>query len=113
MLAGGIGLTIAALIKGEFARLHFTFNSIAAILYLIIFGSIVGYSCYIYILQKWPAAKAGTYAYVNPVVAILLGALLLKEPFNLSVVISVVIVIFGIILVQGSKAEYIEKRQKE
>ncbi len=109
MLAGGIGLTAAALIKGEFSQLHFTSNSIMAILYLIVFGSLVGYSCYIYILQKWPAAKAGTYAYINPVVAIILGALLLREPFNLTVVISMVIVIAGVILVQSSKAEYIKK----
>jgi drug/metabolite transporter (DMT)-like permease len=69
----------------------------------------VGYSCYIYILQKWTAAKAGTYAYVNPIVAIILGALLLREPITLSVVISMIVVIIGIILVQSSKAEYIKE----
>lgn len=106
MLAGGIGLTITSFIKGEFAQLHFTLNSVLAISYLIIFGSIVGYSCYIYILQKWTAAKAGTYAYVNPIVAILLGALLLGESITTSVIISMIIVIIGIILVQNSKAEY-------
>lgn len=108
MLAGGVALTIGALIKGEFAEAQFTLNSIMAMLYLIVFGSIVGYSCYIYILQKWTAAKAGTYAYVNPVVAIVLGALLANEPINLSVAISVVIVIIGVVLVQSSKAEYIK-----
>lgn len=113
MLAGGIGLTIASLIKGEFTELNFTFNSVLAILYLIVFGSIVGYSCYIYILQRWTAAKAGTYAYVNPVVAIMLGALLLREPITLSVIISMVIVIVGVVLVQGSKAEYIKMTKKE
>lgn len=107
MLAGGVGLILVSLIKGEFAELHFTQNSVLALLYLIVFGSFVGYSSYIYILQKWPAAKAGTYAYVNPIVAILLGALLLKEPISISVVISMIIVIFGIILVQSSKAENI------
>jgi drug/metabolite transporter (DMT)-like permease len=109
MLAGGMGLTVAALIKGEFSELHFTMNSTLAILYLIVFGSLVGYSCYIYILQKWPAAKAGTYAYVNPAVAVVLGALFLQEPFNLTVLLSMAIVIIGVLLVQGSKAEYIKK----
>lgn len=109
MLAGGIGLTIAALLKGELAELHFTLHSILAILYLIIFGSIVSYSCYIYILQKWTAAKAGTYAYVNPVVAIILGALIVNEPITLSIVISMIIVITGVVLVQSSKTEYIKK----
>lgn len=109
MLAGGAGLVLVSLIKGEFAELHFTQNSMLALLYLIVFGSFVGYSCYIYILQKWPAAKAGTYAYVNPIVAIILGALLLKEQISISVVISMVIVIVGIVLVQSSKAENIKK----
>jgi len=113
MLAGGIGLTITSLIKGEFAELHFTMNSIMAMLYLIVFGSIVGYSCYIYILQKWTAAKAGTYAYVNPVVAIVLGALLASEPINFSIVISMIIVIVGVVLVQSSKAEYIKRFKEE
>jgi len=113
MLAGGIGLTIASLVKGEFAELHFTLNSLLAILYLIVFGSIVGYSCYIYILQKWTAAKAGTYAYVNPIVAIMLGALLLGEPITLPVLISMAIVILGIVLVQSSKSEYIKMNKKE
>lgn len=112
MLAGGVGLTIAALFKGEFAAVHFTRNSLLAILYLIVFGSIIGYSCYIYILQKWPAAKAGTYAYINPIVAIFLGALLLGEKITLSVVISMVIIIMGIVLVQSSKAEYVAKENK-
>lgn len=107
MLAGGVGLVLVSLIKGEFAALHFTQNSVLALLYLIVFGSFVGYSCYIYILQKWPAAKAGTYAYVNPIVAIILGALLLKEQISISVVISMIIVIIGIVLVQSSKAENI------
>lgn len=105
MLAGGAGLVLVSFVKGEFAELHFTQNSVLALLYLIIFGSFVGYSSYIYILQKWSAAKAGTYAYVNPIVAIILGALLLKEQISISVVISMVIVIIGIILVQSSKSE--------
>jgi drug/metabolite transporter (DMT)-like permease len=107
MLAGGVGLILVSLIKGEFTELHFTQNSLLALLYLIVFGSFVGYSSYIYILQKWSAAKAGTYAYVNPIVAIILGALLLHEPISISIVISMIIVITGIILVQSSKAEKI------
>lgn len=113
MLAGGVGLTIAALFKGELAQAQFSASSAMALLYLIVFGSFIGYSCYIYILQKWTATKAGTYAYVNPVVAVILGALILGEPITLTVVVSMVIVIVGVILVQNSKAEYIEKKQKE
>lgn len=113
MLAGGAGLIISALLRGEASQMQFSMSSSMALLYLIIFGSFVGYSCYIYILQKWTATKAGTYAYVNPVVAVILGALILGEPITLSVVISMIIVIGGVILVQNSKAEYIEKKAKE
>jgi drug/metabolite transporter (DMT)-like permease len=77
MLAGGLGLFIVGTCFGELSKLQVTSKGMGAMLYLIFFGSIVGYSCYVYILKKWPAAKAGTYAYVNPLVAVLLGALIL------------------------------------
>lgn len=105
MLAGGIGLFILGAIIGEVSRIHFALNSLLALLYLIVFGSIIGYSCYIYVLAKWPASKAGTYAYVNPVVAVALGAIILNEPFTLSVIISMVIIIIGVFMVQKAKVE--------
>ena len=71
--------------------------------YLILFGSILGYSSYIYILQKWPASKAGTYAYVNPVVGVFLGAVFLGEPVSSNVYISAIIILGGVFLVQLSK----------
>lgn len=103
MLAGGIGLTLAAALHGELFSIHVTSKGIGAIAYLIIFGSIIGYSCYIYILKKWPAAKAGTYAYINPVVAVFLGAIILNEPITLSIIFSTVIILLGVLLVQTSK----------
>lgn len=105
MLAGGIGLSIVGIIFGEIPKLHVTSKGIGAILYLILFGSIIGYSCYVYILHKWPAAKAGTYAYVNPLVAVLLGALVLNEPLSISVVLSTAVILGGVILVQTSKTK--------
>ncbi|WP_207751670.1 EamA family transporter [Clostridium rhizosphaerae] len=105
MLAGGLGLFIAGTIFGELPKLHVTPKGMGAMLYLIIFGSIVGYSCYVYILDKWPAAKAGTYAYVNPLVAVLLGALVLGEPLSLGVIMSTAVILGGVILVQTSKTK--------
>lgn len=105
MLAGGLGLSIVGAFFGEFSSIHVTSKGIGAMLYLIFFGSIVGYSCYVYILQKWPATKAGTYAYVNPLVAILLGALILNEPISISVVLSTAVILGGVILVQTSKTK--------
>jgi len=103
MLAGGAALTAIGFALGEANKMHFTIQGIGAITYLIFFGSIIGYSCYIYILKKWPAAKAGTYAYVNPVVAIFLGVAILQEPISFKVIISALIILGSVIIVQTSK----------
>lgn len=103
MFAGGIGLTIIGLLLGEAGQIHLTGKGLGAMAYLIIFGSILGYSSYIYILQKWPASKAGTYAYVNPIVGVFLGAVLLGEPVSSKVFLSAIIILGGIFLVQLSK----------
>ncbi|HYE09464.1 MAG TPA: EamA family transporter, partial [Patescibacteria group bacterium] len=105
MLSGGIALMIVGIALGELPRVSLSSKGIGALLYLIVFGSWIGYSSYIYILQKWPAAKAGTYAYVNPPVAVLLGALILGEPFNLTVLLSTVVILAGVLLVQLSKTK--------
>lgn len=105
MLSGGTGLLLLGGLTGEFSMLTPSTDSILALLYLVVFGSIVGYSCYIYALQVWPAARVGTYAYVNPVVALILGVLILSEPVNATVVGSLVIILTGVILVQRSKIE--------
>ncbi|MGE5678086.1 MAG: EamA family transporter [Pseudomonadota bacterium] len=105
MLAGGIGLCIVGTALGELGRISLSVKGIGAMLYLIIFGSLIGYSSYIYILQKWPAAKAGTYAYINPPVAFLLGALVLGEPFTVTMLFSTIIILAGVILVQLSKTK--------
>lgn len=105
MLAGGIGLVIIGTALGEFNQVNISTKGIGALLYLIVFGSWFGYSSYIYVLQKWPAAKAGTYAYVNPPVAVLLGALILGEPFTLTVLFSTIVILAGVLLVQLSKTK--------
>ncbi len=103
MLSASILLLATSICIGEFSRIHLTFKGIAATAYLIIFGSLIGYSCYIYILKKWPSAKAGTYAYINPMVAVLLGALILNESINFNTILSIGIILGGVFLVQTSK----------
>lgn len=105
MFAAGIGLTIVGLLLGEGGNIHLTSKGIGAMAYLVIFGSILGYSSYIYILQKWPASKAGTYAYVNPVVGVLLGAVILGEPVSPNVFLSAIIILSGVLIVQLSKTK--------
>ncbi|KGP74755.1 multidrug DMT transporter permease [Desulfosporosinus sp. Tol-M] len=103
ILAGGVALTIVGLLLGEAGGIQLTAKGVGALAYLIVFGSILGYSSYIYILQRWPASKAGTYAYVNPVVGVILGALILDEPISPAVFIAGVIILGGVFLVQLSK----------
>ena len=105
MLAGGLGNLAIGTAFGEIPAFKLTLDSSLALLYLIFVGSIVGYSSYIYLLKHWPISKASTYAYVNPIVAVILGALILGESITYKVVIALVIILSGVILVQKSKAK--------
>ena len=83
MLAGGALLVAAGAAMGEFGTptlLHPTAASWWAFAYLVVFGALVGFSAYLWLLRVAPIARVSTYAYVNPVVAVLLGALVLHEP---------------------------------
>jgi drug/metabolite transporter (DMT)-like permease len=113
MLSGGIFLSIIGAFLGEFQRVHITPKGLGALLYLVVFGSIIGYSCYIYILQKWPAAKAGTYAYVNPPVAVLLGAIILDEVISMKIVLATIIILCGVILVQRSNIKVVSTAEED
>ncbi|MBV9180375.1 MAG: EamA family transporter, partial [Acidobacteria bacterium] len=79
VLFAGLGNLAFALLHADLARTTWTTRGVGAIAYLIIGGSLIGYSAYIYILGHAPTAKVSTYAYVNPVVAVFLGWLVLGE----------------------------------
>jgi drug/metabolite transporter (DMT)-like permease len=101
-LAGAAVLWLATLFSGEFHQLHFaaiTARSWLALLYLIIFGSGIGFTAYLYILKKSTAAKVATYGFVNPVVALFLGWLLAAEPINARTVLAATIILTAVILV--------------
>lgn len=110
MLAGGVGLFLMSIFMGEISRISFSVTALYAMAYLIIFGSIIGYSSYIYLLKHWPATKAGTYSYINPIVAVFLGALILDEPVTFKVVISAFIILIGVFLVQKSKDKILTEK---
>lgn len=103
MLAAGIGFLITGFLLGEASHITISLTGVLAILYLIIFGSLLGYNAYIYLLSVWPTAKAGTYAYINPFVAIFLGHLILNEPITIFVFIGTSVILAGVFLVQFSK----------
>lgn len=104
-LAGGIALTLIGLLAGEAKDFHPNPAGIVALVYLVLFGSLGGYSAYIFILKAMPPAKAATYAYVNPVVAVALGYLILDEPVTIRTFISAVIILGGVLLVQMSRTK--------
>lgn len=101
-LAGGVVLILVGLFTGEFRGLHFaavTARSWLALGYLIVFGSGIGFTAYIYILQKSTAARVGTYAFVNPVVALFLGWLIAGEAISLRTVLAAGVILTAVILV--------------
>jgi drug/metabolite transporter (DMT)-like permease len=100
MIFGGAFMAIAATVRGEWADLTFSLRSGLAELYLIVFGSLVGYTSYVYALKHLPVSTVSLYAYVNPVIAVVLGTLLLSEPFGWRVVIAAAVVFTGVAVVR-------------
>jgi drug/metabolite transporter (DMT)-like permease len=103
LIAGSILVTIG-LFCGESGRFGFDPRGLAALAYLIIFGSLIGYGSFIYALAKLPATKVSMYAYVNPVIAVILGWLILGERLDGIVVLSTAVILVGVVLVKSSKA---------
>src|SRR5713101_9069508 len=103
VIFAGIANLIFALLVERHSNLTWTFRGVAAILYLVVCGSWIGYTAYIWLLQHVPTSKVSTYAYVNPVVAVFLGWLVLHEPVDAYIVAGSVIVIASVALVTTSK----------
>ena len=100
MLFGGIALLIVSLTLHETARLTFTPRTASALIYLIFVGAIAGFSAYAYALKHLPVATVSLYAYVNPIIAVVLGTLVLGEPFSSRMVVAALVVFGGIWLVR-------------
>ncbi|MCB0076274.1 MAG: EamA family transporter [Anaerolineales bacterium] len=101
-IAGGTLLLLAGTVGGEWPRLNLAAMSslsLFAFLYLIIFGSIVAFSAYTFLLQNTTPANAATYAYVNPVIALLLGWLLGNEPMTMRVIVAAAVIISAVVLI--------------
>ena len=98
----GMGNSIFAFLNRDYTRVVWTARGIGAIVYLIICGSLIGYTAYIYILSRAPAAKVSTYAYVNPVVAVFLGWLVLHEKIDAFILAGSAVVIASVIVVTSA-----------
>jgi drug/metabolite transporter (DMT)-like permease len=107
MIAGGVLLLLTAAIVGQFHGFRPSQVSPRAwfsLLYLIVFGSLVGFAAYIWLLNSTAVARVGTYAYVNPVVAVLLGWAVLAEPITTRTVIAALVIVVAVALVNSAKS---------
>ena len=104
MLAGGAALAVLSLVAGEPSRLDLagvSARSALALAYLIVVGAIVGFTAYLWLLRNTTLAKASTYAYVNPVVAVFLGWLILGEPLTARIMLAAGVIVTGVFLISG------------
>jgi drug/metabolite transporter (DMT)-like permease len=112
MLAGGVVLVVASIPKELIARDEWTLlrtspPDLTTWLwwgYLVVFGSLCGFTAYIWLLRNQPAARVATYAYVNPLVAIALGWLLLSEPIGVRTFVAAGLMLGGVAVIQLAKA---------
>lgn len=105
MIFAGLGNLIYALFAGDLSRVVWTPRGLGAVMYLIICGSWIGYTAYIWLLAHVPTSKVSTYAYVNPVVAVFLGWLLLHERVDAYILAGSAIVIASVALVTSAKVK--------
>jgi drug/metabolite transporter (DMT)-like permease len=103
MIAAGLANLLFSVAAGDFARVVWTTRGVGATLYLVVCGSWIGYTAYIWLLGHVPTSKVSTYAYVNPVVAVFLGWLVLHEPVDAYILAGSAIVIASVILVTSAQ----------
>jgi drug/metabolite transporter (DMT)-like permease len=101
MIAGGLMMLTVASARGEWHALHFSVRSVTAFGYLATVGAIGGFVAYTYALRHLPVSVVSLYAYVNPVIAVTLGILLLGEPFDIRMALAALLVLAGVAIVQS------------
>ncbi|MFO7680782.1 MAG: EamA family transporter [Chloroflexota bacterium] len=106
LLAGGFLLFVFSGINGEYAGFDITavtFKSAMAVLYLVVFGSIIGFSAYMWLVKTTTPARASSNFYVNPVVAVFLGWLLVDEPITTTTLVAAAVIIGAVIMIVSQK----------
>jgi len=107
MLAGGVMLVAAATAFGEFGHFHpatFSRSAWFALLYLIVFGSVIGFTAYVWLIHHESPTKVGTYAYVNPVVAVLVGYFVAGEALGARTVVGTICVLISVVVITTARA---------
>lgn len=105
IVAAGVANFAFALLAGDFSRVVWTARGLGAVAYLVVCGSWIGYTAYIWLLGHVPTSKVSTYAYVNPVVAVFLGWLILHERVDRFILAGSAIVVLSVILVTSAKVK--------
>ncbi len=98
-LATGLAAALPAVLINPHMP-HLTVRGVTALAWLVVFGSIVGYSAFIYVMDKLPVSVVSLYNYVNPVVAVILGWLFYREPFGAREAVGMMIIFAGVALVK-------------
>jgi drug/metabolite transporter (DMT)-like permease len=102
MLCGGVVLAVAGAATGELSRVHLaavSIRSAVALVYLIVFGSLLAFTTYVWLLQNVRTSVVATYAYVNPVVAVLLGWAVLGEQVGARSLVAGAVIVVGVALI--------------
>jgi drug/metabolite transporter (DMT)-like permease len=101
MLFAGVALAALGTLRGEWSMVSFSGRTAGALAYLILVGSMIGYTAYVFALKHLPVATVSLYAYINPIIAVALGTIVLNEPFSARIVLAGVIVFSGVALVRS------------
>lgn len=112
MMAGGTSLIVVGALIGEFGQADvsaFSGESIVAFVYLVLFGSIVAFTAYTWLLAHAPVSTVATYAYVNPIVAVALGAVFLSEPITIRTLIAGTIIIGAVVAMVSGRPREVEE----
>ena len=100
MLAAAVFGTLAAPLTGGFTSGPVTTKALLAVGYLALFGSCIAYTAHLYVSRVWSPVRAGSYAYLNPVIAVVLGTAILGEPFDARMALGMGVILAGVALVQ-------------
>jgi drug/metabolite transporter (DMT)-like permease len=107
MLGGGAALMLTALLHGDFVRfapINVSIHSWLALGYLITMGSLVGFSTFVWLMKHSTPARVSTYAYVNPLVAVFLGWLILGEPVTARTLVAAAVIIVSVAVITTQRA---------
>jgi drug/metabolite transporter (DMT)-like permease len=98
LLTGGLALLVLGLVRGERMPIHASGSAWLALAYLVVFGSLIGFTAYAWLLRNARPVMATSYAYVNPILAVFIGAALYGEPLSWTAAIANILIVGAVVL---------------